>query len=391
MCPRSYLAAGGSQDGASAVFGGGSDSPDCTSSFVATVTPQPADSSSPLALSRARCGLAAASAGDAVIFAGGNTHLGYVDIVDVLDYSARGAVGGNGTWSVRGFSAGGAPKLSVARSWLVGASAPPHFACFLGGFVTKTESKSGAVECYDARAPQAGLATLPSLPSGRMFHAAAGSSNSSGAAAALWVGGGTDGDGVTADVHVLRLPDDADDGAWQPPRGPWAQLPTSLSSKRTKLAAAYAPRAGRVLFAGGEGSDGGEGSWACTGSFCMSDAVDVFDAASGARTATLKLSEPRSRLAAAAATDGCHVALGGGKTLTGYSAVVDVFDLCASPPTHGAGAPLSEARADLSAASLTAASATARASQLVLFVGGSGMAGASTAVDQIPISTALWS
>ena len=271
VSPRTYLAAAPSFDGSSSLFGGGADSVDCTSAFSAAVTEGAASAPAPaLALSRARCGLAAARAGggggagggaDTVLFAGGNSRLGYTGAVDAFVYA-------NGSWAPAATAAGGGaayapPKLAVARSWLVGASAPPHLACFVGGFEAAADRKSAAVECFDARRPAAGLARLPDLPSGRMFHAAVGTRNSSSGGATLWVGGGTDDNDVTAAVSVLHIPPTAGHGAPPADTAGWAQLAHGLSSRRTKLAVAAAPRAGRVAFAGGEGDDdggGGEGA-----------------------------------------------------------------------------------------------------------------------------------
>jgi hypothetical protein len=71
------------------------------------------------------------------------------------------------------------------------------------------------------------------------------------------------------------------------------------------------------------------------------------------------------------------VTFGGGKTLSGYSSAVDVFDLCADPPARTHVHALSEARADLAAASV--------GPREVMFVGGAGAAGASSAVDRVAL------
>jgi hypothetical protein len=341
-----------------ALIGGGSTSVDCTSGFLNTVAPLYTSHSSktpqlpPAPLSIARCGLAAAAVGDTTLFAGGNSKFGYVAAIDRYV---------NGTLQVQPRL-----KLSTKRSWVSGTSAG-LLAFFVGGFSTKLEAKSAAVDVFDGS--KVTVSAMTPLPSGRMFHSATAIESTNGTIS-LWVGGGSDDNGVTGAVHVMHYTE-GNSGGWNV---------FNLSSKRAKLvsAAVSSKTSNFVVFAGGEGAQGdGEKGWNCTGSFCMSTNVDIFSR-EGELLQTLALSEPRSRLAAV--TLGCRVVFAGGKTLDGFSTAVDVLDVCNSAaPTISAGSALSEARADLAGAAASVGEA-----QKAFFVGGLGDSGVSSAVDAIP-------
>jgi len=161
--------------------------------------------------------------------------------------------------------------------------------------------------------------SAPPMPLGGIcFHGAAATEGT------LWVGGGTGDYGMSNVVQVLDVGADADAAAWRS-----ADVTPRLSSNRTRLAAASlstddCPAVSSspvVCFAGGEGDgdneEDDEGSrWACSGSLCMSTAVDCFDAVTGEAVETgLKLTEARSRLVGVAV--GCTIVFAGGKTLDG--------------------------------------------------------------------------
>jgi hypothetical protein len=361
-----YLAGGSS--GSAAVFAGGSTSSDCGTGFVSSVLDLPS-SAARGQLSVARCGLAAASVAgyDTVVFAGGNSRLGYVATVDVF---------------VNQTSQPGHLKLSEARSWIEGSGSPTR-AFFVGGYQKRTASKSTAVDVYDAETKT--MSAAAPLPSGRMFHAVA--TTSSMGVDTLFVGGGTDDDDVTNAVSVLTIGSHHAAGAVKAGSGTEAAAGadadawrgSKLTSSRTRLAGATARTARGdqyVSFAGGEGSEDGGPGWSCAGSFCMSDQIDVFNATGGfiPTAPKLQLSEPRSRLAGVAL--GCKVVFAGGKTLTGYSSAVDVVDFCGTYPTVTT-THMAVARADLAAAALGGGS--------VALVGGQNSSGTTDAVEELKI------
>ena len=157
------------------------------------------------------------------------------------------------------------------------------------------------------------------------------------------------------------------------------QPPAATAAQQLTAAAATLSSHGRsfVLFAGGEGAEGPlEKGWTCAGSFCMSSSVDVFDGSTGELVQTLQLSEPRSRLAAAA--HGCLVVFAGGKTLSGFSAAVDVVSICDGNATISKGSPLSVARGDLAGAAVQQSGGL-----FAVFAGGAGADGVSGAVDTV--------
>jgi hypothetical protein len=406
-----------------ALVGGGSSATDCTSGFINTVSPL-IGSSSPAPLSIARCGLAATSVGDTTLFAGGNSKFGYVAAIDRYV---------NGTLQQKPRL-----KLTTKRSWVSGTSAG-MMAFFVGGYSKANQSKSAGVDVFDGK--KVAVSAARSLPSGRMFHAAAAIDSMNGTIA-LWVGGGTDEDGVTDAVHVMNF--DSNTGL-ETSSGGWNLF--QLSSKRAKLASATVhtktddqTQNGFVLFAGGEGAKGmDEQGWTCTGSFCMSSNVDIFST-DGTLLKTVALSEPRSRLAAV--TLGCRgelssscspaslplpsrfpaslflvrtnthptphlsppfflylpsfflnlhsssfssflaVIFAGGKTLSGYSSAVDVVDLCNSSMAISAGPALSEARSDLAGAAAGGGTGMSNGMS-AYFVGGLGDNGVTSAVDAV--------
>jgi len=365
-----YLAAG--HTNSTAVFAGGASSADCTSGFLGQVFSVNAMGKTNVIgeLKVPRCGLASASVSSvgAVLFAGGNSAHGYTDTVDCFQTAHGG--GSKCETKLR------KPiRLSSARSWVVGTSSSQK-AFFTGGYSAKKFAKSASVDAWDSvtNSMQA-LAPLPT--GGRMFHATTVTEALSVADTAtetlLWVGGGTDDNGVTNAVHALGM------GAGEKWRSYALKAPrTRLAAATVSLSAANATSSEQLAcFMGGEGADGGEPGWTCQGSMCYSNLVECFDS-TGSLHATMKLSEGRSRLSAVGV--GCKLVVAGGKTTTGFSATVDVLDLCSTTATVTAGSNpvLAEARADVAAT-------VSADGKRVIVVGGLGTNGVSDTIDEIDV------
>ena len=223
-------------------------------------------------LSSSRSYLAAASAGNKVLFAGGfDNSYSSSNVVDIYDATA-------GTWSTA--------TLSQASMGLTAASVGNEV-LFGGGFTTGATggSLSNVVDIYDATA---GTWSTAALSQARMDLTAASVGNK-----VLFGGGDTDSGYGNVDIY------DATAGTWST---------AALSQPCADLAAASVGN--KVLFGGGTG-------------YNYSNAVDIYDATAGTWS-TAALSQARAYLAAASV--GNEVLFGRGITGSGYSSnVVDIF------------------------------------------------------------------
>ena len=234
-------------------------------------------------LSEKRSGLAAATARNVTLFAGGRGPTGPTATVDRFDWLS-------GNWS-----SSSADALSQPRELVVGVGLR-KWALFAGGESWGT--MYAVVDMWNAETQVWQLANLSEARS-RLSSVAVRDRF------AIFAGGALDIlDNVSAAVDVF----DAETATWL--------APLALSAARAYLtASALGPFA---LFAGGK--FGASGS--------TSDAVDVLDSATWTFTAR-SLSGPRSRLAA---TSVGGIALVGGGYVSGrtYTPAVDAFTLCAS-------------------------------------------------------------
>jgi len=350
--PATYLAGAGS--GQLALFGGGSKVIDCSEQFLQNVLPFPGGSPVPPAqLIVGRCGLAAASSGAYILFAGGNSKLGYSASVDIYRNGSA--------WLPQN---GVQLSLSQPRAWLQ-AAAGRRWVYFVGGAIPL--GLSAAVDMFDTETAM--MRPGPALREPRMFHSVAATTARSGGDV-LWVAGGTNGAEVLSEVTVLR-------GGRK-----WSVNPTGLSAKKTRLAAATATCSdGKQLacFGGGEGIvDGGEG-WECDRrGFCASRAVECFDN-TGLRVFEGILSQARSRLAAVAV--GPYVIFAGGRSASDGlgSTAVDVLNVCDSSAQARVSSDLvlCQGRADLAGAALGAG--------VVVFIGGNARGTVTDAADVFTI------
>lgn len=219
-------------------------------------------------LSQPRAFMAAASAGDTAIFAGGRGP-GYVSaVVDIFNAAT-------GHWRTA--------HLSLARSDFSGAALDGRF-FFAGGVGERGSGRR--VDVYDLRTGRWSKAQL---------------SRSRSALAAVAVGqdvvfAGGDGWRYSSAVDIF----DVKTGQWQTAK---------LSQPRPSLAATAVGHL--ALFAGGADAAG------------YSDRVDIFDEATG-KWSTARLSQAREALAAT--TVGDLAMFAGGLTPNGPSAAVDIFD-----------------------------------------------------------------
>jgi hypothetical protein len=227
--------------------------------------------------------LGCASAGQAILFAGGYESGGhYTDAVDQYDSST-------GTWSQA--------NLSLARQLLCGVSVG-DLALFAGGWNSNMSGSLSRVDVYDS-----GTGAWSTAELSRARYSLAGTAVGS---KAIFAGGNE------AKVNSGSIPSDAVD-IYDASTGAWSVA--SLSVKRRSLAAASV--GGEAIFAGGRTKLGEQGSNAPTGR------VDIYHEATGAWT-TASLSEARYGLAATALGDLALFA--GGWSGTGYSSAVDIYD-----------------------------------------------------------------
>jgi autotransporter-associated beta strand protein len=222
--------------------------------------------------------MAATSAGNKAIFAGGGAAGGNSSTVDIYDASA-------GTWSTA--------NLSQARNSLAGASLAGK-AYFGGGALAVVGTPISVVDIYDATANTWSTANLSQ---GRWDPAASAAGDK-----VVFAGG------LTAHYYVSGAASNAVD-IYSSSTGTWSTA--VLSQPRASLAAGSVGT--RIVFAGG---------W----SGSPSNAVDIYDTSTNTWS-TATFSQARSSLAAASV--GNQVLFGGGASVTGGgpSSVVDIYTL----------------------------------------------------------------
>ena len=301
-------------------------------------------------LSESRGSLAAASAGNKILFAGGAIYNVTYDVsnrVDIYDVSS-------GTWTTA--------QLSEARNGLAGAAAGTKI-LFAGGYGNNGGVSSGSktVDIYDVVSNTWTTAQL-SEARGSLAGAAAGNK-------ILFAGGFSDINGVSKTVDIYDIPSNT-----------WSTA--QLSEPRQYLAAATAGN--KTFFAGGDSDRDEVYNNVYPG---VSKTVDIYDALSNTWT-TAQLSEARTSLAGAAA--GNKVFFAGGLGGNGASKTVDIYDV---PSNTWTTTQLSEGRAGVVAAAV---------GNVILFGGGyeplfppGGIGyiidgGASNAVDICNISSNTW-
>jgi Galactose oxidase, central domain/Kelch motif len=269
-------------------------------------------------LSESRASLAAAGAGNKILFAGGEIYNVTYDVsnrVDIYDVSS-------GTWTTA--------QLSEARNGLAGAAAGNKI-LFAGGYGHNGGVSSGSktVDIYDVLSNTWTTAQL-SEARGSLAGAAAGNK-------ILFAGGFSDTNGVSKTVDIYDVPSNT-----------WSTA--QLSEARQYLAAATAGN--KIFFAGGDSDLNLVYNNVYLG---VSKTVDIYDALANTWT-TAQLSEARTSLAGAAA--GNKVFFAGGLGNNGASKTVDIYDVSSNTWTA---TQLSEGRAGLVAAA---------AGNYILFGGG---------------------
>ena len=317
-------------------------------------------------LSVSRTSAAATSVGDLAFFAGGRAGNVAIATVDIYDDAS-------GTWSTP-------THLPAGPRNFLAATAVGHLVLFAGGAVSPTAS-TDIVEVYDT---QTGTWLAPGALSGARFAVAAATIGTT----AMFAGGAHGGP-----ANVLAVSDVVDlyDSSLGLPSDPAAWSTMTLSRARGHMAAATV--GGQVLFAGGIdlvaahadvdvydsslGAPSDPAAWtpatlsqarvlygngsATVGARAyfggggvsanpptLSDVVDIYDAATGAWTATA-LSSPRTQVAATALGNTVLFA-GGVNASLAASDVVDVYD--ADTGTFGPLAQLSIPRYESAAISV---------------------------------------
>ncbi len=246
-------------------------------------------------LSLGRSGLAAATAGNDVVFAGGDNG-GLSNVVDIYNTSTR-------SWSTA--------TLSQGRYDLAGAAAG-NDVVFGGGQQTSV-ALSNVVDIFNTSTGSWSTATLSAS---RSLLAAAGAGND------VFFAGGDINNGST-DAAAVDIYNSSTDT--------WSTA--TLSQARSNLAAAVAGN--NVYFAGGVSST------------AFSNVVDIYNTSTGTWS-TATLSQPREAFAAAGA--GNYVVFAGGYVGNShFSNAVDIYN--ASTNTWST-ATLSESRANLAAAAV---------------------------------------
>jgi autotransporter-associated beta strand protein len=283
-------------------------------------------------LSQARLGVAAASAGDKVLFGGGADYQATVDIFDTA----------TNTWSVS--------SLSQGRGTLAAASNGSK--AFFGGGISNITmdsiSFSSVVDVFDSATNSWSTAYL-GQPRGFLAAASAGDK--------VCFGGGEYND-------TLGLPSNMVD-IYNTTTNSWSQ--SHLSQARMLLSATSAGN--KVIFAGGGNGAGSSGS----------TKADIYDTVTNTWS-TADLSQGRMWLAATAA--GTKAFFAGGYWYSNgdhYSNVVDIYDTLTNSWST---AKLSAARCCLAATSV---------GNKVLFAGGGILGGGSDVVDIYDTVSNTWS
>jgi autotransporter-associated beta strand protein len=241
-------------------------------------------------LSQPRCALAAAAAGNDVVFAGGSGSVGSVgNVVDIYNTSTN-------IWSTA--------TLSQAR-FCLGAAAAGNDVLFAGGY-----TGGNVVDIYNTSTNTWSTATLSQARE---------SPGAAGAGSDVFFAGGSIDYGYSNVVDIYNTG-----------TGTWSTA--TLSQARAGPAAAAAGN--DVVFGGGQTSISGAGS----------NVVDIYNTSTGTWS-TATLSQGRDELAAAAA--GNDVVFAGGYTGSAQSSVVDLYNT--STRTWSTAA-LSQARNMLAAA-----------------------------------------
>jgi len=256
-------------------------------------------------LSVGRAALGAALVGQVAVFGGGQTDGGvYTDAVDIIPLTGTGSQA--------------TAKLIEPRAYTTGASTKTS-AYFVAGF-RADGSRSNVIDKYHQ---PSGKWSQLKLPIGRSNHTSVGIDNY------VFVAGGTlDQDPVQVTDLVNIIKEDPSTGE--------AQFldDVEIFGNRTNLASlsfTYKNQS-QAWFVGGEGpSCGCEIGWMCTPdfSFCASGLVNVIypydNGTFGITWSLLGSIECRSSLAAAAY--GNLVFFAGGKNITGWSDMVDIYDM----------------------------------------------------------------
>ena len=302
-------------------------------------------------LSQGRGSLAAAAAGNKILFAGGAIYNATYDVSDRVDiYDVP-----SGTWTTA--------QLSEARNGLAGAAAGNKI-LFAGGYGHNGSFSSGSntVDIYDV---PSGTWTTAQLSEARGSLAGAAAGNK-----ILFAGGFGD-NGISKTVDIYDVPSNT-----------WTTA--QLSEARQYLAAGAV--GSKVLFAGGDSDLNFVYNGVYQG---LSKTVDIYDAVSNTWT-TAQLSEARTGLGVAMA--GNRVFFAGGQGKNGASQTVDIYEI---PSNLWTTARLSEGRVGVSGAG-AGNNVVFGGGYKVLFPSGGGSGngsfdvGASDAVDIYTISSNTW-
>lgn len=290
-------------------------------------------------LSRARAGMAVASAGNYAIFAGGSGRLGDSAAVDLYN-------GKTDEWSTA--------WLSEARSNIAAATVG-HFALFAGGY-NEDLGASDRVDIFNAETATWSTSRL-SQPSVVDATAVVGNE-------AFFAGGS---EGISDNVDIF----DAATGQWATGK---------LSRPRVNMKATVV--GSKVIFAGGNISTGTQSGFPL---FQSVDDVDIYDASSD-RWSTAHLAQARA--VATVATMGNLAIFAAGlvshDTIAGSGAPTAAVDIYNAATGHWSTATLSQPRIEI---------ASAVVGHRALFTGGdsTGVGGLSNVVDVYNSDTGQWS
>jgi len=320
-------------------------------------------------LSTPRAALGAAVVGDVAVFAGGQTNAGksnagksgvkfvYTDVVDVFSLSKGSQV---------------TATLSEPRGYVTGASTATS-TYFVGGYTNDNGTRSTAVDQYNTVSKK--WSTLQ-LPVGRSNHTSIGVANY------VFIAGGildTNPPLWTDLIDIIQ--EDNTTGM--------ANFTDSIEmfGNRSNLASTSLSYGGQSMafIAGGEGpSCGCEIGWMCTPdfSYCASGLVNIIyvdetTGKIGTSWTLLGSIECRSSLSAGAA--GVLVLFAGGKNVTGYSDMVDIYNVDTSEWTTDK---LSVPRSHMAVAT--------SADGKIYFAGGINENGVSDVVDVYDTKTKSW-
>jgi len=310
-------------------------------------------------LSTPRAALGAARVGDLAVFAGGQVDDKslYTNVVDIISLSA-------GTQSTA--------SLSQARGYLTGA-ATTNSAYFVGGYVSNG-TRSTVIDQYNTISKKW---TTLNLPQGRSNH------TSIGVKDYVFIAGGimdTDTDPLWTDQIDIIQED--------PATGTATFLDAiEMFGNRSNMASTLLSYGGQSMafLAGGEGpSCGCEIGWMCTEdfSYCASGLVNIIyvDETSGKiGTSWTLLGSIECRSSLAAGASGNVVLFAGGKNITGYSDMVDIYNVDTSEWTT---TQLSVPRSHMAVAN--------SADGKIYFSGGVTESGVSDVVDVFDTKTMKW-